>query len=157
MYESTTPAPPAQQPYSQQYAPGRWVPAGPQLPKSSGYRVASGIIAIVLGCFLFLPAGLVLKLASDWDYTVAAVVAVLGFASALGSLTSGIVLLAKHRGRRRATPVAVLAFAVLPLLLGLFSLVGVIGYTILFLVAAVFSIPLIIVMGIGLAKEKRVL
>jgi MFS family permease len=153
-----TPAPqyPAQQPHPLQSAPAdRWGPACSRLPKSSGYRIASGIIAIVLGCFLFLPAIALIAYASSYLYPAAGAIAILALVAALGNLTSGIVLLAKHRGRRRAAPVAVLSIAAFPVLLGLAGFLDGVSYAILLIISAVLSIPLFIIMGIGLAREKR--
>lgn len=139
----------------QQYAPaGYWVPGGPPRPKSSGFRVAAGIIAIVQGCALMLPAFLASQYSIEASYPAAIVAALFSLTAAIGNLTCGIVLLAKHRSRRRGAPIAVLFFAAFTLLIGLCSILFGMLYAFLLILPAIFSIPTIIVMGIGLAKEK---
>ncbi|HEX9227667.1 MAG TPA: hypothetical protein VF885_13600 [Arthrobacter sp.] len=156
MNESTTPAPPSPtQPPQGQYVPGHWVPAGPQLPKSSGYRVASGILAVALGGFLLLISSVLAYQAFTYGLVGGVLVAVLTIAAGLGNLISGIVLLVQHRSRRGSAPKAVLAFAALPLLPALISIIGEVGAPILSVVSVVLAVPLFVVMGIGLAKEKR--
>jgi hypothetical protein len=148
-------APPPQYPDKQQAPAGQWVPSGPPLPKSSGYRVASGIVAIVLGCWLFI-ASMASFASNYFSSGLVTLMSLLFLVAALGNLTSGIVLLAKNRSRLRAAPVTVLTFAALPLLLGLAGFFG--GYTYSILVVAsslIFSVPVFIVMGIGLSREKR--
>ena len=158
MNESTTPAPPypTQPPQPQgQFVPGHWVPARPQLPKSSGYRVASGIIAIALGGFLLLISSILVYQAFTYGLVGGVLVAVLTVVAGFGNLISGIVLLVQHRNRRRSAPTAVLVFAALPLLPALISIVGEVGVPVLSVVSVVLAIPLFVVMGIGLTKEKR--
>lgn len=153
MNQHVQPAPYTDQ---QQYAPaGQWVPAAPPRPKSSGFRIAAGIIAIVQGLFLFVPAIAIVVHAFNFVYPAAFVMAVLALAAAIGNLTAGIVLLVKHRDRHRTTPVAVLAFAALPLLLGAAGYYIGLSFALLHFFSGILSIPTLIVMGIGLAKEKR--
>ena len=157
MTESTTPAPPTQPPTPPQgqFVPGHWVPARPQLPKSSGYRVASGIIAIALGGFLLLISSILVYQAFTYGLVGGVLVAVLTVVAGFGNLISGILLLVQHRSRRRSAPTAVLTFAALPLLPALISIVGEVGVPVLSVVSVVLAIPLFVVMGIGLTKEKR--
>jgi hypothetical protein len=146
----------AQQPYpaypqapQQQYAPGgKWTyTATPNLPRSSGYRVAAGIIAIVLGFWLFIPA-----IAGFKGFVFMGFLLLI---AATGNLASGIVLLAKQRGRQQGAPVTVLSFAGFALLLALIGLaIPYFGAT-LFVFTFLLSVPLLIVLGLGLAREKR--
>lgn len=156
MNESTTPTPPhpAHQP-QEQHVPGYWVPAVPQLPKSSGHRVASGIIAIALGGFLLLTSNILVWQAFEYSSAAGAFAAVLTIVAGLGNLISGVVLLVQHRGRRRAVPLTVLAFAALPLLPAIISIVAEVGAPVLLIISLVIAVPLFIVMSIGLAKENR--
>jgi hypothetical protein len=119
---------------------GQWA-AVPAKPASSGYRVASGIIGIVLGAWLFLPA----LVGMEFFVLIAA----------LGNITAGIVLLANQRSRQKGSPVTALIFAGLVLLLGLLDVVLPFMGMLLPLAAVFLALPLIIVMSIGLAKEKR--
>ena len=139
---------PQPQPGTYFQPPGYWVPVGPAMPKSSGYRVAAGIVEIVLGLWLFFPA--VLGFRDSWE--------VLGFlflVAALGNLIGGIVLLVKHRDRAPAVPVTSLTFAGLAALLVFVALIadfyGAGLATLTFPVVA----PVLIVMSLGLAREKR--
>lgn len=135
----------------QQYAPaGQWPQAGPPRPKSSGYRVAAGIVEIVLGVWLILPSIAGFGLGGG-----AAFMGFLALVAALGNIAAGIVLLAHQRNRTQGAPVTSLSFAGLALLLGLIGLsVPYIGGA-LFVFALVLATPVLIVMGLGLAKEKR--
>lgn len=156
MNKSTTPAPPypTQQPQGH-FVPGHWVPAGPQLPKSSGYRVATGVLVIGLGCFLLLVSLFMVRYAIEYEYTLATVMAVSTVIAALVNLTSGILLLVNHRGRGRGAPVTVLAAAALPLLLTAIGVIGEAAFQGVLVMSSVLAIPVFVVMGIGLAKEKR--
>jgi hypothetical protein len=158
-YAPAPPAPYGQQPYPQpQYAPypqqqygqpGYWPQAGRPKAKSSGFRVASGIIGIVLGAFLLMPS------IAGFGHGGVDFMAFLILVAALGNITAGIVLLANQRGRSLGPLVTSLAFAGLALLLGLIGLaVPYYGGTLLvftFLLAS----PILVVMGIGLSREKR--
>ena len=137
---------PQQGSYYQQ--PGQWVPAGPALPRSSGQRVAAGIVEIVLGLWLFFPAilGFGVNLA---------VLGILFLIASLGNIVAGIVLLVRHRDRAPAAPVTSLTFAGLAVLLIFISLlIDFYGAGLAVLILPV-AIPVLIIMGIGLAKEKR--
>ncbi|WP_051181195.1 hypothetical protein [Arthrobacter sp. TB 26] len=160
-FGAPAPAPYGQQgPYAPQYGPpaqygqpapygqpGQWAPAGRPLPKSSGYRVAVGIIAIVYGCWLFMQFGL--GTARDMGF-----LAFLSMVASGGNLTSGIVLLAKQRSRLRGAPITALSFAGFGLLLGaLFA--GADGGPAIFLVNLLLAAPVLIVLGIGFLRERR--
>jgi hypothetical protein len=152
------PAPHGQQPYAQpqyapyppqQYAP-QWQPAGPAKPKSSGFRVASGIIGIVLGTWLLVPS-----IAGFASGSSTSFMAFLILIAALGNITAGIVLLANQRGRTRGAPITSLSLAGFALLLGFIGL-GVEYYGAALLVSSLLlATPILIVMGIGLSREKR--
>ncbi|WP_160664981.1 hypothetical protein [Pseudarthrobacter sp. ATCC 49987] len=143
-----------QGPYAPQYGPpaqygqpGQWAPVGPPLPKSSGYRVAAGIIAIVYGCWLFLQFGGGASM--DLGF-----LAFLSLVASGGNLTSGIVLLAKQRSRLRGAPVTALSFAGVGLLLGvIFSTVA--GGPGVFLFNFLLAVPILIILGIGFSRESR--
>lgn len=147
-----------QQAYPQQHYPAYpQAPQGPQgtwtytpastVPKSSGNRVASGIIMIVLGVWMFTQflVGVSLQLGF---------LALLSLIAAVGAVTSGIILLAKQRGRLRGAPVTVLTFAGFALLVSLFH-VGTERGVGMFFLAFLLSVPVLIVMSLGLAKEKK--
>jgi hypothetical protein len=142
-------------PYAQPHAgyfqqPGQWAPAGPPKAKSSGYRVAAGIVEIVLGTWLLVPS------IAGFQYgDGTAFMAFLVLVAALGNITSGIVLLANQRSRNQGPAVTSLSFAGLALLLGLIGL-GVPYFGPALLVSAmILATPVLIVMGIGLTRERR--
>ncbi|HEX9089037.1 MAG TPA: hypothetical protein VF867_16085 [Arthrobacter sp.] len=133
--------------YAQQPGPyGQWVPE-PVQAAPSGYRVAAGIIAIVLGCWLFMQFGV--GTARGLGF-----LAFLSLVAAGGNLASGIVLLAKQRGRLRGAPVTALCFAGFALLLGLVH-AAVAGGPVISLFSFLLAVPLLIVLGIGLSRERR--
>jgi hypothetical protein len=133
----------------QQFAPpaGQWVPAGPAGPKSSGYRVASSIVAIVLGVWLFLQFLVGVEVGAGFA-------SILLLIAAFGTLTSAIVLLAKHRGRLREAPLILLGFTSFAILVSLIVGIGFGFYPVSFVVPLL-AAPVFIVMGIGLSREKR--
>lgn len=112
-------------------------------------------MAILQGCFVLLLSLVVVVYALEDVDPAAVVLAFLALAAAIGNLASGIVLMAKSRGRQRTAPGAVLVFAALPLVLGLVGYIGVFEYAIVLVFSAILSIPIFIVTGIGLAVEKR--
>jgi hypothetical protein len=64
------------------------------------------------------------------------------------------VLLAKQRSRLSGTPITVLSFAGFGLLLGsIFAVVD--GGPAFFVVNLIFAAPVLIVMGLGFARERR--
>lgn len=170
MPENIPPAPPASQPQGypphtpsgaipgneppynppQQYAPmGQY---GPPKAKSSGFRIAAGIVSIVLGTFLLVPgiAGF-----ADFANDDGVLLTSLILAAGLGNITAGITLLVTQRSRTKWAPLTAIGLAAISILL------GIIGMTIEFYTVGLFSIvlilafPVLVVMGIGLAKEKR--
>lgn len=147
-----------QQPQYAQYPPQYYAPvaySGLPRAKSSGYRVSSGIIAIVLAVWELLFFANSAYMATTTEYgayvTTAVVLGVLG----LGSLATGIVLLVQHRRRNRITPVALLALSASAILAAVIMLLGEL-YGAPFLIASILlGLPIIIVLGIGLSKEMR--
>lgn len=137
--------PPYQQPSQGQPAYGYTsYPAQPFMqsgPPSSGYRVASGIVGIVLGVWLFFSFLVGVSLQQQ-------AVLLLTLLACLGSIAAGIVVLVKHRRRGRAEPIVLICVAGVALL---FSF-GTFGQ---FLFTFLLSTPIFIVMGIGLAREAK--
>lgn len=147
-----------QQAHHPQYAPYRppqqYAPA-PQQAKSSGYRVASGIVAIVLSLLELVFFANSAYMAAAWSagaYIITAVVlAILG----LGTLTTGIVLLAQHRRRNRITPLVLMALSASAILASAVLLVSELYGAPFLIVSVLLGVPILIVLGIGLSKEKR--
>ncbi|HET6268807.1 MAG TPA: hypothetical protein VFE00_01890 [Arthrobacter sp.] len=138
-------------PYPPQFVPaGHRSPAGPPRPKSSGFRVASGIIGIVLGSWLLVPSIAGFESSGGVVFT-----AFLILLSALGNVTAGIVLLANQRGRLRGSPVTSLSFAGFALLVGLIGLAVPFYGPALFVSTLLLAAPVLIIMGLGLSREKR--
>jgi peptidoglycan/LPS O-acetylase OafA/YrhL len=134
-------------PSAQQFTPaGPWVPAGPAEPRSSGYRVASGIVALVLGVWLFTQflAGA----------SVSGFAPFLVLMAAFGTIASAIVLLAKQRGRLRAAPALLLGWTSFALLVCFIVAIG-FGVHRGTLIAPLLAAPVLTVMGIGLSRENR--
>lgn len=127
---------------SPQYAP-QWYPPAPQ-PKSSGFRVAAGIVGIVLGVVLLFGA-----MAGFGSNSIAGLLLLV---AAVGNVTTGIVLLASQRGRTRGAPITSISFAGFALLAALLA-VPFIGGAVLFFVVLL-AAPVIILLGLGLAREK---
>jgi hypothetical protein len=158
-YTQVPPAPYGQQPYAQpQYAPypsqqyppaAQWAPAGPPKPKSSGFRVAAGIVGIVLGTWLFVPS------IAGFGEGSTAFMAFLILVAALGNLTAGIVLLANQRGRSQASPITCLSFAGFAVLLGFIGLAVEYYGGALLVTTLLLAAPILIILGIGLSRENR--
>jgi hypothetical protein len=147
----TVPGPYAQPPQGSYYQqPGQWASSVKQKPKASGYRIASGIVGIVLGSWLFIPS-----IAGLSNGSSTAFMALLILIAALGNVTAGIVLLANQRSRNQGPPVTSLSFAGLALLLGLIGLAVTYFGAALFVSSLLLATPVLIVMGLGLAKERR--
>lgn len=135
----------------QQYMPAtQWARLGPPRPESSGFRVAAGIVGIVLGTWLFIPS-----IAGFQNTGGVVFMAFLILVAALGNITAGIILLANQRSRTRAAAVTSLSFAGFALLLGLIGLAVSYFGAALFVSSLLLSVPILIVMGIGLSREQR--
>jgi hypothetical protein len=141
-------APPYQQPYPGQPALGHnpyplqaYQQPGPAVPKSSGYRLASGIVGIALGVWLFFSFLIGVSLGQG-------AVLILTLIGCFGSIASGIVLVAKQRDRGRGAPITMISVA------GASLIVSFTGFA-QFLLTFMFALPIFIVMGIGLAREAR--
>ena len=128
----------------QQYAPQWSQPVAPK-PKSSGFRVAAGIVGIVLGFVLLLACGV--------GFRANAVAGLLLLIAALGNIASGIVLLAMQRGKTRGAPITAISFAGFALLAGLMAIPFVGGAILFFTV--LLATPLLVVMGLGLSREMK--
>jgi hypothetical protein len=138
--------PPSQLPYPEQpafghnpYPPLAYQQPGPAVPKSSGYRLASGIVGIAMGIWLFFSFLLGVSLGQG-------AVLILTLIGCFGSIASGIVLLAKQRDRGRGAPITMISVA------GASLIVSFTGFA-QFLVTFMFALPIFVVMGIGLARE----
>lgn len=141
-------APTYQQPSPRQPALGHnpyplhaYQQSGPALPKSSGYRLASGIVGICLGVWLFFSFLIGVSLGQS-------AILILTLIGCFGSIASGIVLLVKQRDRGRGAPITMISVAAVALLLS-FASFGQFVFTFMF------ALPIFIVMGIGLAREGR--
>ena len=141
-------AQPVPGPYNQQLS--QWGPAVSKGPKSSGYRVASGIVGIALGTWLFVPS-----IAGFSAGGGTAFMAFLILVAALGNITAGLVLLSNQRSRSHGSPITSLSFAGFALLLGLIGLALPYFGAALFLTSLLLATPVFIVMGLGLSREKR--
>lgn len=174
MNESIPPIPPAPRypgnPGPEGYAPPQYAPRpypeqlqwpygayakaphgpGPNRPGSSGFRVAAGIVGIVCGVWFLVPS-----IAGFQNGGGDAFMAFFILVAALGNITAGIVLLANQRQRGRRAPVASLGFAGLAMVLGLIGLAVPYYGPALLVSAVVLAAPVLIVMGIGLDKEKH--
>lgn len=157
-YAQPAPAPYGQQPYPQQpsygqpqYAPyppqqptPQWAPAAAK-PTSSGFRVAAGIVGIVLGFILLLASGA--------GFGANSIAGLLLLIAALGNITSGIVLLTMQRGKTRGAPITSISFAGFALLAALMAVPFIGGAVLLF--AVIMATPVLVVMGMGLSREMR--
>lgn len=143
------PGPYPQQPVGYFQPPAPWAPAGPLKPKSSGFRVAAGIVGIVLGTWLFIPS------IAGFSEGSATFMAFLILVAALGNITAGIVLLANQRGRGQGSPITSLSFAGFALLLGFIGLAVDYYGAALLVTTLLLATPVLIVLGIGLSREKR--
>lgn len=133
-------------PYGQatpQYA-SQWYQTAPHS-KSSGLRVAAGIVSIVLGAFLLF--------ASMAGFATNAIAGLLLLVAALGSITTGIVLLASQRSRTRGAPITTITFAGFALLAALLA-VPFLGGAVLFF-GVLLAAPVVILLSLGLAREKN--
>ncbi|UKA76445.1 hypothetical protein [Arthrobacter sp. FW306-07-I] len=126
-----------------QYA-SQWYQAAPES-KSSGLRVAAGIVGIVLGAFLLF--------ASIAGFGSNAIAGFLLLVAALGNVTTGIVLLASQRSRTRGVPITTITFAGFALLVSLLA-VPFLGGAVLFF-GVLLAAPVVILLSLGLAREKN--
>jgi hypothetical protein len=75
--------------------------------------------------------------------------------AALGNITAGIVLLANQRGRSRGPVITSLAFAGFAVLLGFIGLAVTFFGGALLVSTLLFGGPILIILGIGLSREKQ--
>lgn len=156
-YPQAAPAPYGQQPYTQQpygqpqYGPyppqaaPQWAPAAQPKRKSSGFRLAAGIVGIVLGFFLMM--------GSSAGFSANSIAGLLLLLAGLGNITTGIVLLAMQRGTTRGAPITSITFAGFALLAALLA-IPFTGGAIIF-VTVLLATPVLVVMGIGLSREMK--
>ncbi|MDQ0664544.1 phosphoglycerol transferase MdoB-like AlkP superfamily enzyme [Arthrobacter ulcerisalmonis] len=154
-YDQAPPTQYGQQPYGQpQYSPypppqypPQWGQAALAKPKSSGFRIASGIISIVLGFFLLLEAG------PGFGHN--AFIALLLLIAALGNISGGIVLLVMQRGRTSGAPITSISFAGFALLVSLMATAVPYYGAAPFVIDLLLATPVLVVMGIGLSRETN--
>ena len=139
---------PYQQTYAEQppfgqhpFMPQTYQQPGKELRSSSGYRLASGIVGIALGVWLFFSFLIGVSLVQGPQL-------ILTLIGCFGSIASGIVLVAKQRDRGRGAPITMISVAAASLV---FSFVG----PVQFLMTFMFALAIFIVMGMGLAREAR--
>jgi hypothetical protein len=135
------------------YGPPNGYGYHPHRAPSSGLRVAAGILGIVMGLFEFIAVGTASRLAAL--YPGMGLVASLSLLAALGCITTGIILLAKHRGRKKTVPVLLLVFCGLATLTAFAPIVvaGLDAATILFTLGL--ALPTIILLSKALSRESR--
>lgn len=122
----------------------------PKGPGASGFRTAAGVVGIVCGVWFLVPS-----IAGSQNGGADTFMAFLILAAALGNVTAGIVLLVNRRQRGRRAPRTSLGFAGFTMALGLVG-TALPYYGAALLVSAIaLAAPVLIIMGIGLAKEKR--
>lgn len=131
----------------QRYAPAGFF--GEHKVKASGRRTAAGFIGIILGVLFLLPA-LVMLEASHFAF-----MAFLLFLMALGNLTAGILLLLKLGAQTQWAPVSLLSTAAGATLLAMVGAMLEVFNLALFMCALPLAIPIGILLGLELAKQKR--
>ncbi|QOD06146.1 hypothetical protein [Pseudarthrobacter sp. BIM B-2242] len=147
-----------QQPHSQQqYGQPQYAPYPPQQyaqqwsqpvapkPKASGFRVAAGIVGIVLGFILLLASGV--------GFGANVIAGLLLLIAALGNIAAGIVLLAMQRGKTRGAPITAISFAGFALLAAIMAIPFAGGAILFFTV--LLAVPLLVLMGMGLSREMK--
>jgi hypothetical protein len=143
---------PYQQPQAPQYAsypPQQYASTGyPGQPKASGFRITAGIIGIVLGIWILKPAIAGMGSGETFpDFLI--------LLAALGNITAGILLLVKQRARSKWAPITLLSTAGASLLLSLMGLAVDYYGPVLLVTVLPLTIPIGVLLGLGLAKEKR--
>lgn len=140
----------AQAPYQQ--VPQQYARAGYPLqvvPKSSGLRIAAGILGVLLGTWTFVPS--IAALSTGTAIALATLILVSG----LANITAGILVLVNQRARTRWAAITLLSTAGFTVLLGLFSLrIDYFGGALIFTVLLL-AMPIGILLGMALGKEKR--
>lgn len=140
----------------QQYAqPQFGYPAPPAKPPSSGLRVTAGILMIVLGFWLFLSSALSFGHYVNYEYAPYGIAGLLFGIVSLGSTSTGIIVLAKHRSRTRPAPLAAIIFAALAFIISLWTTAAESGNTLGFICLFVSAPAALIMLGLVLLKEKR--
>jgi hypothetical protein len=127
-----------------------WVRAKQPRAKSSGFRVAAGIIGIVLGVWLLVPS-----IAGFQNTGGVVFMAFLILLAALANITAGILLLVNQRSRTNGAPATSLSAAGSALLLGFIGVAVEYYGAALFVTSLLLAAPVLILLGIGLSREKR--
>ncbi|MBT2588553.1 hypothetical protein [Arthrobacter sp. ISL-95] len=138
---------PRQQPFAPQYAPAPR-PGQPEM-KASGRRKAAGIVGIILGILLLLPALVML------EDTHLGVMAFLMFLTALGNITVGILILVKLGARAKWAPVTLLSTSATAVMLGIIGPLLDLFNLALLMISLPLVIPIGLLLGSELAKQKR--
>ncbi|MEV7663542.1 hypothetical protein [Paenarthrobacter sp. NPDC089316] len=140
-----------QQPYPQRFAP-QYAPAPrPGLPdmKVPGRRKAAGIVGIILGVLFLLPALVML------EDTHLGFMALLIFLTAFGNITVGILILVKFGARTKWAPVTLLSTSGTAVMLGIIGpLLDLFNFALL-IITLPLAIPIALLLGSDLAKQKR--
>lgn len=123
-------------------------PALPEV-KASGRRKPAGIMAIILGALLLLPALVMLE---DADLGL---MASLLFLAALGNMTIGVLVLVKLGGQSNWAPVALMIAAASVVILGIIGPIFGLFNLALLMISLPLVVPIGILAGLELAKEKR--
>lgn len=138
---------PHPQPFAPQYAPAPR-PGHPEM-KVSGRRKAAGIVGIILGVLLLLPALAMLEV------THVGFMGLLMFLTALGNITVGILILVKFGARTKWAPVTLLSTSATAVMLGIIGpFLDLFNLALLF-VSLPLAIPIGLLLGSELAKQKR--
>jgi hypothetical protein len=125
----------------------------PDRAPSSGLRVAAGILGIVLGLFEFVAFGTAVRVTRFYPWM--GFVSFLCLVAALGCITTGIILLAKHRGRKKTVPILLLVFCGLATFTILVP-VATAGIDIMsILVTLCLAVPAIILLSKALSREAQ--
>jgi hypothetical protein len=131
----------------QQYAPTGY--PGQTKSKPSGYRIAAGIIGIVLGTWILIPA------IAGFSSSSGAFLAFLVLLAGLANITAGILLLINQRGRAKWAPVTLLSTSGAAVLLSLIGLAVDYYGPVLLVTVLPLALPIGILLGLSLAREKR--
>jgi hypothetical protein len=114
--------------------------------------VAAGVLGIILGLFEFLLSLGIAIMARSAPWL--GVVSLLDLMIAGGCLTCGIILLAKHRGRKKTVPILLLVFCSLALVTSVMLLAAPGGADVLtLLISFGLAVPSLILLSKALKRE----
>lgn len=123
-------------------------PAVPEL-KASGRQKAAGIMAIILGVLLLLPALVML------EDSHLGLMAFLIFMAALGNITVGILMLVKLGAQTKWAPVTLIIATASVVMLGIIGPIFDLFNLALLMLSLPLVVPIGILLGLELAKQKR--